>query len=284
MTNTIRTKKEAVRFLDENYPNITDKSLADRIRYTANSMRKDIKSVSFADLKELCAETEKHLAEVTSNEVPAPAEPEKVAPAASLKKTSEKAEKAKAVSKAVEKAIEKVDEQPKEEKPAGKKTSLKKKPAEKKAPAKKSAVADSETGHSVDIAMSFKDTFDTEIGSMHKASDLKTFDDLREAIEAGEEIYFAFYWTARLLRQYPYCNIKTIANPKKFDNNVDLVSLIFIDDDDKLAVGISSITSAPYFLIPDDLKPLEDGIRYSSGMEFEVYRLEPGEEDVAEEE
>lgn len=278
-TTSIRTKKEAVRFLDENYPNITDKSLADRIRYTANSMKKDTKSVSFADLKELCVETEKHLAEVTSNKMPAPVEPEKVAPAASLKKTS-KPEKS---SEKTEKEPEKTPEQPKEEKPAGKKTSLKKKSAEKKAPEKpakkeeKSAVADSSTGHSVDIAMSFKDSFDTEIGTMHKASDLKTFDDLRTAIESGEEIYFAFYWTVRLLRQYPYCNIKTIANPKKFDNNVDLVSLIYIDDDDRLAVGISSVTSAPYFLIPDDLKPLEDGIRYSSGMEFEVYRLEPSE-------
>ena len=61
--------------------------------------------------------------------------------------------------------------------------------------------------------------------------------------------------------------------PKEFDNDLDLVSCIYLSDEGTLAIGVSSYTDAPYIIAPEDMKVTEDGFRYSNQMEFEVYRL-----------
>ena len=251
MTTAKMNKEQMVQFLDEHFNEVTDKNLQERITYTANAWKKDHDSVKLSDLRPLVKEVEALL----------PKEESKPAPANSTKKTLKKSSK-KEEPKTGETA-------PKEEKKAPAK-----KPVAKKSK-KKSAVQKSEQkGTNFDLAGMFEETITTEIGTLTKAQDIKTFADLRKALENEEEIYFAIYWTERLLRQFDYVGtIETVKKPKNFPNDLDLVSCIYLSDEDKLAVGISSYTDMPYIIQPKDMTITEDGFRYTSNMEFELYRL-----------
>lgn len=251
MTTAEMNKEQMVQFLDEHFNGVTDKNLQERITYTANAWKKDHDSVKLSDLRPLVKEVEALL----------PEEESKPAPANSTKKTLKKSSK---------------KEEPKTEETAPKeeKKAPAKKPVAKKSE-KKSAVQKSEQkGTNFDLAGMFEETITTEIGTLTKAQDIKTFADLRKALENEEEIYFAIYWTERLLRQFDYVGtIETVKKPKNFPNDLDLVSCIYLSDEDKLAVGISSYTDMPYIIQPKDMTITEDGFRYTSNMEFELYRL-----------
>lgn len=251
MTTAKMNKEQMVQFLDEHFNEVTDKNLQERITYTANAWKKDHDSVKLSDLRPLVKEVEALL----------PEEESKPAPANSTKKTLKKSSK---------------QEEPKTEETAPKeeKKAPAKKPVAKKSE-KKSAVQKSEQkGTNFDLAGMFEETITTEIGTLTKAQDIKTFADLRKALENEEEIYFAIYWTERLLRQFDYVGtIETVKKPKNFPNDLDLVSCIYLSDEDKLAVGISSYTDMPYIIQPKDMTITEDGFRYTSNMEFELYRL-----------
>lgn len=251
MTTAKMNKEQMVQFLDEHFNEVTDKNLQERITYTANAWKKDHDSVKLSDLRPLVKEVEALL----------PKEESKPAPANSTKKTLKKSSK---------------KEEPKTEETAPKeeKKAPAKKPVAKKSE-KKSAVQKSEQkGTNFDLAGMFEETITTEIGTLTKAQDIKTFADLRKALENEEEIYFAIYWTERLLRQFDYVGtIETVKKPKNFPNDLDLVSCIYLSDEDKLAVGISSYTDMPYIIQPKDMTITEDRFRYTSNMEFELYRL-----------
>lgn len=251
MTTAKMNKEQMVQFLDEHFNEVTDKNLQERITYTANAWKKDHDSVKLSDLRPLVKEVEALL----------PEEESKPAPANSTKKTLKKSSK--------KEEPETEETAPKEEKKAPAK-----KPVAKKSK-KKSAVQKSEQkGTNFDLAGMFEETITTEIGTLTKAQDIKTFADLRKALENEEEIYFAIYWTERLLRQFDYVGtIETVKKPKNFPNDLDLVSCIYLSDEDKLAVGISSYTDMPYIIQPKDMTITEDGFRYTSNMEFELYRL-----------
>lgn len=251
MTTAKMNKEQMVQFLDEHFNEVTDKNLRERITYTANAWKKDHDSVKLSDLRPLVKEVEALL----------PEEESKPAPANSTKKTLKKSSK--------KEEPETEETAPKEEKKAPAK-----KPVAKKSE-KKSAVQKSEQkGTNFDLAGMFEETITTEIGTLTKAQDIKTFADLRKALENEEEIYFAIYWTERLLRQFDYVGtIETVKKPKNFPNDLDLVSCIYLSDEDKLAVGISSYTDMPYIIQPKDMTITEDGFRYTSNMEFELYRL-----------
>lgn len=259
MTTAKMNKEQMVQFLDEHFNEVTDKNLQERITYTANAWKKDHDSVKLSDLRPLVKEVEALL----------PEEESKPAPANSTKKTLKKSSK-----KTLKKSSKKEEPETEETAPKEEKKAPAKKPVAKKSE-KKSAVQKSEQkGTNFDLAGMFEETITTEIGTLTKAQDIKTFADLRKALENEEEIYFAIYWTERLLRQFDYVGtIETVKKPKNFPNDLDLVSCIYLSDEDKLAVGISSYTDMPYIIQPKDMTITEDGFRYTSNMEFELYRL-----------
>lgn len=261
MTTAKMNKEQMVQFLDQHFNEVTDKNLQDRITYTANSWKKNADSVKLSDLRPLVKEVEALL----------PKEESKPAPANSTKKTLRKSsKKEEPVAEKTAPAEEKKAPVNKEEK----KEALAKKTAPKK-PEKKPAVQKSEQkGTAFDLADTFADTIQTEIGTLEKAQDIKTFADLRKALANEEEIYFAVYWTPRLLKQFGYSPIDSIKAPKSFANDLDLVSCIYIGDEDTIAVGISAYTDAPYNFQPKDLViDEESGLRYVNSAEFELYRL-----------
>lgn len=261
MTTAKMNKEQMVQFLDQHFNEVTNKNLQDRIVYTANAWKKSPDSVKLSDLRPLVKEVEAIL----------PKEESKPAPANSTKKTLRKSsKKEEPVAEKTAPAEEKkapVNKEEKKEAPA-KKTAPKK-------PEKKSAVQKSEQkGTAFDLADTFADTIQTEIGTLEKAQDIKTFADLRKALANEEEIYFAVYWTPRLLKQFGYSPIDSIKCPKSFANDLDLVSCIYIGDEDTIAVGISAYTDAPYNFQPKDLIiDEESGLRYVNSAEFELYRL-----------
>lgn len=261
MTTAKMNKEQMVQFLDQHFNEVTDKNLQDRIVYTANAWKKSPDSVKLSDLRPLVKEVESIL----------PKEESKPAPANSTKKTLRKSsKKEEPVAEKTAPAEEKkapVNKEEKKEAPA-KKTAPKK-------PEKKPAVQKSEQkGTAFDLADTFADTIQTEIGTLEKAQDIKTFADLRKALANEEEIYFAVYWTPRLLKQFGYSPIDSIKCPKSFANDLDLVSCIYIGDEDTIAVGISAYTDAPYNFQPKDLiVDEESGLRYVNSAEFELYRL-----------
>ena len=261
MTTAKMNKEQMVQFLDQHFNEVTDKNLQDRIVYTANAWKKSPDSVKLSDLRPLVKEVGAIL----------PKEESKPAPANSTKKTLRKSsKKEEPVAEKTAPAEEKkapVNKEEKKEAPA-KKTAPKK-------PEKKSAVQKSaQKGTAFDLADTFADTIQTEIGTLEKAQDIKTFADLRKALANEEEIYFAVYWTPRLLKQFGYSPIDSIKCPKSFANDLDLVSCIYIGDEDTIAVGISAYTDAPYNFQPKDLiVDEESGLRYVNSAEFELYRL-----------
>ena len=261
MTTAKMNKEQMVQFLDQHFNEVTDKNLQDRIVYTANAWKKSPDSVKLSDLRPLVKEVEALL----------PKEESKPAPANSTKKTLRKSSKK-------EEPVEEKTAPAEEKKAPVNKEEKKEAPAKKtapKKPEKKPAVQKSEQkGTAFDLADTFADTIQTEIGTLEKAQDIKTFADLRKALANEEEIYFAVYWTPRLLKQFGYSPIDSIKCPKSFANDLDLVSCIYIGDEDTIAVGISAYTDAPYNFQPKDLiVDEESGLRYVNSAEFELYRL-----------
>ena len=247
MKLTTKTSREELRlFLEANTKQVkkVDKDLFDRITYATNMLQKDEGKVQRKDLVDLAKEVINVLDDkVVDFTVEAPVEN-------SVKKLS------KGVSKKQEVEAEK---------PAKKST------GEKKAPKKDGVTPLAEiTDKGVQLADIFPEAI--EVGDTHyeQAKDIKTMDDLYKALQNDEEIVFAYYWSKRLLKQFPYFN-GVMGQPKQFDLDLDLATTIYVSDEKKVAYQVSMYTEAIYTTIPSDLKE-EDGIRIAAGIEFQIYR------------
>lgn len=270
------TKEQLKGFINDNIKAVKakDKDLYDRIKYAGDMAKKDDSKVTKKDLMDLAKEMLKLLGDkcsVASLEVGEP-----VAPVAenSVKKLSKG--KKKADEKVEEKAEEKVPEKPeseKEEEKVDTKKSAKKSSGNKKEQPKKDGVTDLEdvnNDKAVQMAKTFPKTITVGDDKYEMATDIKTIEDLHKAISDEQEIVFAFYWTKRHLRQFPYFN-GYFGQPKSFDNDLDLATAIYVSDEMKVAYMISMYTEAYYMTLPEDFEEV-DGVRFSNGIEFQIYR------------
>lgn len=242
MKLTTKTSREELRlFLEANVKLVkkADKDLFDRITYASNMLQKDESKVQRKDLVDLA----KEVINVLDDKVVEPTTEAQVEN--SVKKL------AKGVSKKQE-ATEEAE-----------------KPAKK---SKKDGVTPlAETSDkTVQMAETFPEAI--EVGDTHYelATDIKTMDDLYKALQNDEEIVFAYYWSKRHLKQFPYFN-GVMGQPKQFDLDLDLATTIYVSDEKKVAYQVSMYTEAVYTIIPSDLKE-ENGIRFAAGMEFQIYR------------
>ena len=262
------TKAQLTTVLNENFKAVkrVSKDIADRISYTAKAYKADEKSVTKKDLLDLVKDTmtalgEKFILATDSVEVPVLAE-NSVKP--SGKKLSKK-------SKDTEPKTEETDEEPKEEAP--------KKPAKKGGNKKESAVTvaneDEENTPAILLAETFKDeivlTDDDGESKYQIAHDIDSMEKLVEAFNNEETIVFAMYWSKRYLQQFPYFNGEFKA-PKEFPLDLDIASCMYVSDDNVVAYAVSLYTEGCYVFKPQDFKEY-DGIRFSSGIEFQIYRL-----------
>lgn len=285
MKITTKTTKEQLKnFLGANVKAVKskDKDLFDRIAYADKMAKKDDSKVQRKDLVDLAKEVIALLGSAViepalAQEAPVtPVEPQaensvkKLAKGVS-KKQEVKAEESSEVSGESEETAEETQEAPAKEEKVDKK-SAKKSLGGKKAPKKDgvTVLEGSENQKTVQMAKQFPQTIEVGDSKYELATDIKTMEDLYNALGSDEEIVFAYYWTKRHLRQFNYFG-QLLGQPKSFDNDLDLCTAIYVSDEKKVAYQVSMYTEAFYAILPDQLAE-EDGIRVASGIEYQIYR------------
>lgn len=280
MKITTKTTKEQLKsFLGANAKAVKaqDKDLFDQIAYADKMAKKDDSKVTRKDLVDLV----KSVIALLGDKCVEPALAQEKAPATPQAENSVK-KLAKGVSKKQETKEDTSSEesgesektaeetQGAEEKKAPKKSlSGKKKPA-----TKKEGVTDLEpttsSDKAVQLAKMFPKTIEVGDAKYELAEDIKTLEDLYEALNKDEEIVFAYYWTKRHLKQFDYF-MGWLGQPKSFDNDLDLATAIYVSDEKKVSYQVSMYTEAVYTILPTDFEEV-DGVRVAGGIEFQIYR------------
>ena len=280
MKITTKTTKEQLKsFLGANAKAVktADKDLFDQIAYADKMAKKDDSKVTRKDLVDLV----KSVIALLGDKCVEPALAQEKAPATPQAENSVK-KLAKGVSKKQETKEDTSSEesgesektaeetQGAEEKKAPKKSlSGKKKPA-----TKKEGVTDLEpttsSDKAVQLAKMFPKTIEVGDTKYELAEDIKTLEDLYEALNKDEEIVFAYYWTKRHLKQFDYF-MGWLGQPKSFDNDLDLATAIYVSDEKKVSYQVSMYTEAVYTILPTDFEEV-DGVRVAGGIEFQIYR------------
>ena len=276
------TKAELKSFLGANAKAIKskDKGLFDRIAYASKVSKEDDSKVKRTDLIALAKEVIKTLGdavvEAMDISVPALATAEnsvkKLAKGVSKKQEIEpkEDEDTEEVVESDETATDDTEEKAVEPK---KKSAKKSVGAKKKEAPKKDGVTvldDTKNPKAVQLAKMFPQTIEVGDAKYELASDIKTMEDLYNALGNDEEIVFAYYWTKRHLRQFPYYN-GWLGQPKSFDNDLDLATAIYVSDEKKVSYQVSMYTEAVYAILPTDFDE-EDGVRIAGGIEYQIYR------------
>ena len=279
MKITTKTTKEQLKnILGANVKAVKakDKELYARIAYADKMAKTDDSKVTRRDLADLVKEViallgDKLIEPALAEEVPATPVAEN-----SVKKLSKGVSKKQETKKDIPKESGESDEtaeEPEEEPKKAVKTAKKSK-GEKKETPKKDGVTElepvSNSDKAVQLAKIFPKTLEVGDSKYELAKDIKTLDDLYEALGNDEEIVFAYYWTKRHLKQFPYFS-GILGQPKSFDNDLDLATAIYVSDEKKVCYQVSMYTEAVYTILPMDFEEV-DGIRISNGMEYQIYR------------
>ncbi len=115
----------------------------------------------------------------------------------------------------------------------------------------------------------------------------QTMDEIRDVInqENKNSLIFAAYWTKRHIRQFNYADNfklkKTVSEDLEFENDMDIVIPQFALNMEDTIVAVSAYTEAVYSFKGEELKVVEDTdsdgnkyvLRFSNGMEFQIYEL-----------
>ena len=267
------TKQELANVLGANAKVVKeqDKNLYDQMAYTSDMMKKDEKKVTRRDLVDLVKDVMKALGDKF------------VEPALAQETPTVQPQAENAVKKLTKGVSKKQEMKPAKEEPAKDKSTEEQgaEKAPKKSLGKKSTtkkpkegVTDLEPATSSDKAVQLAKMFPKEISvgddTYELAEDIKTFDDLYDALEKDEDIVFAYYWTKRHLKQFDYF-MGWLGQPKSFDNDLDLATAMYVSDEKKVAYQISMYTEAVYTILPTDFEEV-DGVRVAGGIEYQIYR------------
>lgn len=277
MKITAKTTKEQLKsILGANVKAVKeqDKDLFDRIAYADKMLKKDESKVSRKDLADLA----KEVIALLGDKFVTPALAEEVQPVAenSVKKTGKGVAKKQEAPAEVPEESGESDETAQEEPAKTEKVDKKsaKKPLGKKAKKEPkegvTVLEGTENQKTVQMAKMFPQTLEVGDKKYELAPDIKSMEDLYDAMTRDEEIVFAFYWTKRHLRQFPYYG-GLLGQPKSFDNDLDLATMIYVSEDKVVTYSVSMYTEALYATVPRDFEE-EDGIRYNNGMEYQIYR------------
>ena len=262
------SKEDLVKFLVEKSGEVKvlDNKLYDKISYVYNLYKKDESKVRKRDLFEVakavmkCLGTQEPNTEKQAQEEPQPEQP---AVENQVKKTLKKGKKAENVQEQQEPQVD--------NKKSANKTGAK---SEKKE-ASKSAVTP--------LSKVFSEVIEDEKGNKYKiAHDIQTIEDLYNTLVDNDEqiIMFAMYWNETHLAQFPYFEDR-LPYPDKFHNDLDLAECLHVSEQFIVAYAISAYTEAMYMFNPKSFKERK-GIRYSNGIEYQIYRLIEDEEDTEE--
>ena len=280
MKITAKTTKEQLKnFLGANARAVKEQSkeLYDRLVYADKMAQKDDSKVQRKDLVDLA----KEVISLLGSAVVTPAMAEE--PLATVEPVAENSVKklAKGVSKKQKsmeeessdvEGSEETAEAPTEEKVETK--SAKKSSGSKKATKKEDSVTvleGTDSQKTVQMAKSFPQTIEDEEGVKYAlATDIKTMEDLYNALANDEDIVFAYYWTKRHLKQFDYFG-GWLGQPKSFSSDLDLATVVYASEHRKVSYQVSMYTEAVYTILPTDFEEV-DGIRVAGGIEYQIYR------------
>ena len=278
MKITAKTSKEQlVQFLGANEKSVKkqDKDLFSRLTYATKMMATDENKVTKKDLVDLAREVMKLLGSKIAEPVLAeetPAEETPVEPKAenSVKGSKKKAKKEEVPAESTEDEVETEDAEEKvDTKKSAKKSLGKKKAKDGDTDSSKKTVQTK----ALVLAEVFPDEFEVNDHKYVKATDIANMGQLYDALSEDEEqtLVFAMYWTKRHIKQFGY-GVDTLKVPKEFPMDLDLATCIYVSDESTIAYAVSAYTEACYMFKPNDLEEV-DGMRYSAGVEFQIYRM-----------
>lgn len=276
--NAKSTKKDIITFIKDSMKSIKDKNLLSRVKYTLKSVEKDEASVHKRDLYEVAQEIMSFIAPA-----PQPVVENSPKPKLGKKKTA----KVEEVVPEVEEPEE--EEEAEEEKPAPKKPAKKVAPKKKKEEPAKVETTEGLTKKQLPMAKIFPKEIDHEaLGKLIACPDkYHTIEEIREALEEGKNLIFACYWTKRHIKECAYGLVYEVPVPKNgFPHDLDTLQALYVCEGIERIYALSTYTEAMFRFIEEDLVPTEceanDGskfmMRYSAGLEFEIYEVVDEEE------
>ena len=261
MKLTTKTTKEQLKtFLGVNASAVkkADKDLYDELVYADKMLRKDEKKVTRKDLMDLA----KAVTKVLGDKIKTPSsEPLKVVAETSVKKKAPKEE--------VVIEMEVPKDTATEKKSKGKLTKKKTQPKKKEDNSVK-AIEKTNNDKLIQMAELFPKTLAVGDAKYELTQEIKSMDDLYNALDNDEEIVFAFYWSKRHLKQFSYYS-GLLGQPKSFDMDLDLTTPMYISEEKKVVYFVSMYTEALYAVVPQDLEEI-DGVRIAGGIEYQIYK------------
>lgn len=262
--NSKTSKKGLVDFLGDTVRTVKSKGLSnlyDRMIYTLKGVQENSAQVLKEDLYQLAKEVQDSL-----EEQPALAS---IAPVENSLKTVKKTEDANPPAP------------PKETKPAeGNKTPAPAADTKKKTPTVKASAKsvvttnDKKSEKEFVIAQQFAPEFESKgLGKLRVNIELKTMKELFDQTQEGKEFIFAMYWSKRHLKQYVY-DTYSINKEKfvEFENDLDLCRVIYVSEEGTVAYLLSLYSEVVYTITPDDLE-MSDGMRFTNGIEYNIYEI-----------
>ena len=238
------TKKGLVEYLKTAEDKIKDdSSLVDRIVYTLSKAGKDLKSILKADLLDLADEVQNTLE--AQKIVGAVENSTKNEEEIDIKKVPKKAKAKAKVKKEEAKEKEEANDKPK-------------------------AVKGNES-KSKELAENFPKEVLVGEEKYSINFELKTIEDIVKALEEGTKIVFAFYWTKRHLKQFPYDMYGICTKSvKEFPQDLDLAQVIYPTREGTALYLVSLYTDIMHIVMADELK-IEDNMRFCNGVEYNIY-------------
>ena len=274
--NAKTSKKGLIEFIKESVKTVTEENLLSRINYTINGVEKNEADVPKSDLYDLAKEIMSFIA-------PAP---QPVAVENSPKPKLGKKKVAEPVAETTDEADEEETEAETEEvapAPAEKKTK-KVTPKKEKAEPAKVIATEGLTKKDLPMARIFPKEIDHEsLGKLVACPDkYHSIKEVKEAIEADKNLIFACYWTNRHIKEFSYAKSYEVPVPKGgFPHDLDTLQALYVCEGIDRIYALSTYTEAMFRFVEEDLVPTEceanDGskfmMRYSAGLEFEIYEV-----------
>ena len=111
--------------------------------------------------------------------------------------------------------------------------------------------------------------------TLKRRDDIKDLKTLAELVNETEvDLVITTYWNKKQLKQfregYDPLNINKKL-PKSFEHDLDIVDLTYVHE--LVATGHSLNTIVPSTFLPQDFEQDEAGVRYSNGIEFQIYEV-----------
>ena len=271
------TREELINYLNESAKKLKalgtkeSKDMYDCIMYTGKMNKKDPKSVTKADLASLVKEVVKLLTPQQTPQVVAENSTKKT-----LKKKVSKESNSESVKEPVKEEPKK--EAPKKEAPKTeeKKSETPKKDTKKdtsKKEQKKEETPKRDHSWYLNEQKDFEKTFELDGVTYELADDITTMEELYKAVsdENGAPVVFAFHWNKQQIKAFDYFNHQ-VPTPKEFPLDIDLATCIYVSDEKIVAYALSMYTEANYCILPEDISDSEDGVRFSGGIDYQIYR------------